>query len=249
MLRASWPLPRRFATAKARSVYRQRGAPIAVGAPFFYGGKMLDETLIETLPPLWRLALAYAPKATKGQWLTLMALDMRLAGVVRSAREPILAQMRLAWWRDRLNDKAANWPKGEPLLAAMHCWNDQHGALIGLVDGWEALLGEAPLAAESLLALADGRAVACAALSPHAEVSRMARGWALADLAAHVSDAQEQLLLADQLAAHDWRASRLPRAMRPLVVLHGIASRHRGDASKLQGVSVFTLIRLGLLGV
>ena len=221
------------------------------GVPFFYEAQMSEaETLIDTLPPLWRLALAYAPAATRGRWLTLLALDVRLAGVVRAAREPILAQMRLAWWRDRLRDPAAKWPKGEPLLAAMACWGDEHGALIGLVDGWEALLGEAPLPAETLAQWVEGRVAACQAIGAgDARAARMARGWALADLAAHLGHADEAAVIAAQVAAQDWRAQRLPRAMRPLMILHGVAARGRGDLDKVQKISMLTLMRLGILGI
>jgi phytoene synthase len=174
--------------------------------------------LLETLPPVSRLALAYAPAAVRERWMVLLALDARLGGVVRSAREPVLAQMRLAWWRDRLRDRAENWPKGEPLLAALACWNGGHGALIGLVDGWEAMLeGDAA-------ALGEGRAMACAGIAPGGEA--MARVWGLSE-AGPVAGA----------------AGRLRRELRPLVVLHGAAIRQKSPR-----ISVFTLMRLGLLG-
>ena len=221
------------------------------GVPFSYGAWMNEaEPLIDTLPPLWRLALAYAPAVTRGKWLTLLALDVRLAGVVRAAREPILAQMRLAWWRDRLRDRAANWPKGEPLLAAMACWGDEHGALIALVDGWEALLGDAPLSAETLAQWVEGRVSVCQAMAQgDARAARMARGWALADLATHLGHPDEVAAIAGQVTARDWRAERLPRGMRPLAILHGVAARGRGDRDKGQKISMLTLMRLGIFGI
>jgi hypothetical protein len=111
--------------------------------------------------------------------------------------------MRLAWWRDRLRDLSANWPKGEPLLTALKCWQDGHGALIALVDGWEALLGDAPLPVDAFETWIHGRVTACAALGKGGE--EMARGWALSDLASHIGDAQEQLLLAELVEAHRWK--------------------------------------------
>lgn len=207
----------------------------------------MSQDLLDSLPAPWRLAVAYAPAATRDRWLTLLALDVRLAGVVRSAREPILAQMRLAWWRDRLRDSAANWPKGEPLLAALTCWGDEHGALVALVDGWEALLGEAPLPVDAFEAWINGRVAACVAL--HEGAAGMARGWALSDLASHLGDPQEQAVLADLIDAHTWRATRLPRAMRPLAVLHGLAAKTRGRAQGTENISLFTLLRLGILGI
>jgi len=206
----------------------------------------MSQDLLDSLPAPWRLAVAYAPVATRERWLTMLALDVRLAGVVRGAREPILAQMRLAWWRDRLRDSADKWPRGEPLLAALSCWDGGHGALMGLVDGWEALLGEAPLPVEAFETWIDGRVAACAALGEGAD--SMARGWALGDLAAHLGDAQEQPAVADLIKAHGWRAVRLPRKMRPLVVLHGLAARTKGRQG-VENISLFTLLRLGMLGI
>lgn len=207
----------------------------------------MSQDLLDSLPAPWRLAVAYAPASTRDRWLTLLALDIRLAGVVRSAREPILAQMRLAWWRDRLRDSSANWPKGEPLLAALKCWQDGHGALIALVDGWEALLGDAPLPIDAFETWIYGRVTACAALGKGGE--EMARGWALSDLASHIGDAQEQLLLAELVEAHRWKGARLSRAMRPLVVLHGLAARTKGGVQGAENISLFTLLRLGILGI
>ncbi len=202
--------------------------------------------MLDTLPPHWRLAVAYAPAQSRDHWLTLLALDTRLGGIVRSAREPMLAQMKLAWWRDRLAQRAAEWPKGEPLLAALACWQDGHGVLTGLVDGWEALLGEAPLSQEALLALVEGRVAAIAGLGGDAT---MARGWALADVAAHLGHPDERTVLERLIADHDWRARRLPRGQRPLAVLHGIAARGRGDPAKMQKIPLLTLMRLGLFGI
>ena len=63
----------------------------------------------------------------------------------------MLGQLRLAWWRDRLNDDPAKWPKGEPLLGRLGSWGERSRALVPLVDGWEALLGE-PLPVWKLIA-------------------------------------------------------------------------------------------------
>ena len=195
--------------------------------------------MLDTLPPPWRLAVAYAPAATRDQWLTFLALDTRLGQIVRSAREPMLAQMKLAWWRDRLAQRAEAWPKGEPLLAALACWQDGHGALSGLVDGWEALLGDEPQP-EALMA---GRAAACVAMGGEG-AGEMARAWALADAAGLIGGGA----VAGLIAAQDWRRQRLPRAMRPLVILHGMAAHGRGDPVKMQKIPLFTLMRLGLFG-
>ncbi|HEY6868328.1 MAG TPA: squalene/phytoene synthase family protein, partial [Novosphingobium sp.] len=122
------------------------------------------------MPPLARLALAYAPARLRADWLAVLALDARLAKVVRQAREPMLAQIRLAWWRERLAADPAGWPRGEPVLAALAAWGEAAPRLVPLVDGWEALLGDPPLAGDSHALFADGRGVAMGALAARAEV-------------------------------------------------------------------------------
>jgi hypothetical protein len=37
--------------------------------------------------------------------LALLALDARLAAILRGRREPIAAQLRLAWWREMLDGR------------------------------------------------------------------------------------------------------------------------------------------------
>ena len=195
--------------------------------------------LLDGIPPTHRLALAYAPASSHAQWLALFALDARLAGVVRAAREPVLGQLRLAWWRERLVDQTP--PRGEPLLALLQDWGEHRAALVALVDGWEAMLGEAPLGEDALSALAEGRAGAVVALA-------QACGWALGDLAAHVSHADERsAALALQDAQHG-EPVRLARGLRPLVVLHGLAMRHRAGAQPSGIGALMTAIRLGIFG-
>jgi phytoene synthase len=49
-----------------------------------------------------------------------------------------MIQLRLAWWRDRMAQEAALWPRGEPLLAGLQVWDAERPALGALVDGYEA---------------------------------------------------------------------------------------------------------------
>lgn len=211
--------------------------------------------LAEGLTPLARLALAYAPASARTDWLTLLALDTRLAGIVRSAREPMLAQLRLAWWRDRLSGDPAGWPKGEPLLARLSGWNAEIAGLAALVDGWEALLGDAPLDVEALSSFADGRAAAGAALAgvlgaDRGDAKAAARRWALADLALHLGDPVERTSAVKLLGAA-LPGGRLSRPMRPLTVLAGLSARaiRRGAGEALSGPgALVAAIRLGILG-
>lgn len=208
----------------------------------------------DNLPPVMRLALAYAPRAVRPGWLAAFALDARLAGLVRQAREPLLAQIRLAWWRDRLGEEPASWPAGEPLLAAIAAGVERPAELARIVDGWEALLGEAPLSEAELLAAARGRAQGLLATVPAAEAGAgegLALRWALADLAAHLSHPDEDASVQALHRAVDPATSGCSRSLRPLVVIEGLATRKLQalDSHAPMGLGGLLLaVRLGLLG-
>ena len=202
------------------------------------------EGLLETLPPLQRLALAYAPARARAPTLALLALDGRLAGIVRNSREPSLAQLRLAWWREQLQVDFTVWPRGEPLLAALASWRGNHAALVALVDGWEYLTGPAPLPESDLLQFAGGRGEAFAGLAnvlgtPFDPARRLGRQWALADLMCRVGHPEERAA-AERLLVAEGPSPRVPRVLRPLAVLHGLARKPT--------YGLFTAMRLGLLG-
>lgn len=207
---------------------------------------------LETLPPLQRLALSYAPAGTRAALLALFALDLRLAAIVRNSYEPMLAQLRLAWWREQLALAPASRPQGDPLLAALGDWPGNAEALVGLVHGWEALTGPAPLPAASFVRLAEARAHAFAALADAGEAAqRMGRNWALLDIAVHLSHPQEREAVLELARAQDWRWTALPRGLRPLAVLHGVAARQMRQNDVLSAPSLgalLTAMRIGWLG-
>lgn len=214
-------------------------------------------SLIYELPLLQRLALSYAPAVAREPTLALFALDTRLAAILRAAREPMLAQLRLAWWREQMRTDPASWPTGEPLLATLRCWGERRDALVGLVDGWEAMTAPAPLPAAAFESLAAARGQAFAALAGllgserDAEAARrMGADWALADLAGHLGQPEEKALAEDLARARDWRRAGLSRRLRPLVVLHGLAARavRRGAGPEQSPAVLLTALRLGLLG-
>jgi 15-cis-phytoene synthase len=209
--------------------------------------------LLEDLPAPQRLALTYASARSRSATLALLALDARLAAVLRARREPIAAQLRLAWWRDMLTRPAAEWPRGEPVLDALRGWRDPSG-LSDLAVGWEALLAEAltPEAIAEFVA-GRGRAFGCLARELGAEAiehaEQAARIWALADLAAHISDGEERALVVE--AGRGLAPSPLPASLRPLAVLAGLgaAALRKGGVPLLNGPgSALLALRIGLTG-
>lgn len=185
-----------------------------------------------------RLALAYAPAAHRPVQLAAFALDARLAGVVGAAREVLLAQIKLAWWRERLSEPAGQRPQGEPLLAALSAWQGSVDPLLALIDGWEAMLDPDEPAP---LALAEGRAALGRGLAMQANVPAAAdaagqalHGWSLAALGQEPAQADRLIL---------------PRSLRALAVLHGLARRSGGCAPLLDGpLALASAVRIGMIG-
>ncbi len=218
----------------------------------------MDNTVfLAALPVERRLALAYAPARARSLWLGLFALDARLGGIVQAAHEPLLAQIKLAWWRDELSKPVSARALGEPLLALLSEW-EGHGVSLGaLVDGWEVLLDDELPDQAGLLQIAQARAQACAGLAARlglsaaeSAVRRAAQFWALAELGALLTEPEQQTAIRTLITQHDWRRAALPRELRPLQVLYGLAARQRGSGLLIPGpVAGLRAVRLGLLGI
>lgn len=138
------------------------------------------------LPPPANLAVAYTPVVFRPAFTLLLQLDMRFADIVRKAREPMIAQIKLAWWRDAFAAEPALRPKGEPLLQALGACGDviAPSALEGLVSAWELLLGEREWAAQDVEthAALRGRAIFgsyAGWIGEASDISSMSHQWAL----------------------------------------------------------------------
>ena len=208
----------------------------------------MDDGLIDTLPLAQRLALSYARGEKRRRFLALFALDARLKSVVRAGGEPVIAQMKLAWWRDRFASDPGEWPFGEPLLALLRNTVSAPASLGPLVDGWEALLAESFTTAEGE-DFAAGQQALWSVADPAA--ARMGRQWGLANLALNLSDPQEIAIAEDLLAREGWNGAPLERSSRPLQVLHALAGRamKTGATDLLDGPAAMMLaMRVGITG-
>lgn len=105
-------------------------------------GRMSD--IDHDLTPPQRLALAYAKGEQRDALSFMLRLDARLCSIVGRASEPMIAQMKLSWWREALSCEPARRPKGEPLLLDFERVSDKIAvAAEQLVSAWELLLVEA----------------------------------------------------------------------------------------------------------
>lgn len=221
-------------------------------------GQAALQRLLGDSPPVLRLALAYAPRDRRLISAAALSLDLRLAQMVRSAREPMLAQIRLAWWRDALAGKHAD-ARGDAVLDGLRAsalTDDQGQILHGLVDAWETMLvdGDRQPDRQSLCArrgaifrlFADqGEGIDPAGLDQAGSY------WAAWDFWRHSADLEEAAawLGAAQAAAQGWPG--LPRAMRLAAILRGLA---RNDIQAGQPMALerpgtlMRIIRFGLIG-
>ncbi|MET1754550.1 squalene/phytoene synthase family protein [Novosphingobium sp. RD2P27] len=214
---------------------------------------------IASLPAVSRLALVYAPAWARERTLAVFALDARLADLIRGSSEPMLAQLRLAWWREAVARPASSWPEGEPIFSLLRSWVDQHSPLTSLIDGWEALTAHPPLGEEAVRAFAQGRAAASGALArvlgsvkEEDAATSLGRIWALEDLAMRLSREDERKIALALAAEQPVALPRTGRALRPLRVAAALARRRRLAGSEAGAASpraVFEALRRGLLGL
>lgn len=83
----------------------------------------MDQSLIDDLKARDRerwLSILWAPAEARPALVALHAYDLEQQRVVAEAREPMLAEVRLAWWREQLEALAAGRPAPpQPLLQAL----------------------------------------------------------------------------------------------------------------------------------
>lgn len=206
-----------------------------------------------------QLTLLHAPARSRAGLAALWALDEALARLVATTKQPLIGQIRLTWWHERLTGLAQGAPAGEPVLGALAAHALPAGvtpaALAGVVEGWEELLEGGRLADDALARharLRGGGLFACAARllgSERDPAEAAGEGWALVDLARHVSDAEERataLRLAEPALATAL-APRWSRAGRPLGLLAVLAARGPGEV-KAAPARTWRALRFRLTG-
>lgn len=216
---------------------------------------------IDPEAPMARLLTAYAAPDRREAHRLVWAFDERLAALVRSTSQPMIGQMRIAWWEEVLSEDASSHKgKGDPLVDALRdAGIAGHPALRQMLDGWEALL-DTPLTQDALTLFARARGgglfAALADDGGQAETLLPAGSlWALWDLAAHLQPgdpvASEAIALARQwLGGVD--AMRWSKGQKPLQIVTMLA---RADVARgtvpqpgLTPSRYARLLRMAMLG-
>lgn len=179
------------------------------------------------------LVRLYWPVELRPAFDALLDLDEAMAEVVAKSSEPALGAIKLAWWRERLQELDEGKAPAEPRLQAAAAHLLTRGItgqeLAGLEDGWATLLEEEP------------------------DAERIARSGArLFELGARLLGASDPLVVpagrlwACQqvtrrgLARLGWAADgrtttqRVPKALRPLTALAALAARDAGRGADIE---------------
>lgn len=95
------------------------------------------------------LAALFAPEPARSDLLTLLAFDHELARTRMVTREPMLARIRLQWWREAVAEAAASGaPRAQPIVESLSETVRRHGLvperLEALIDAREEEI-EGPL--------------------------------------------------------------------------------------------------------
>jgi phytoene synthase len=172
-----------------------------------------------------QLALAYASAKLRPYYATLLGFDAALGQAFKTTSEVGLIQIRLAWWRDQIDESHTR----EPLIVALNDMIRSHDVsaemLKKIIDGWAVLLDDPPYDEAALLEYARLRGASLFAVA--AQIGRCTTsdaagiGWALTDFARHCSDegsAKRAMVLARDHLRGDVAAT-LPKPLRAFAIL------------------------------
>lgn len=116
----------------------------------------LAERLRHEDPDRFAMAML-TPGAARPRLLTLYVLNAELARTALAARDPLIAEMRVQWWVDRIEALQDGPPPPHELLSPLwSAWGDEAAVLAGLAEARRHDAAREPFAdAEAVVAYAD----------------------------------------------------------------------------------------------
>lgn len=197
----------------------------------------------QALDPERQLALAYASPSARPGLAALWRLDVTLSAILAEGRDPLAAQLRLAWWRDSLQKLDREAPPAEPTLTETANLLVAAGLsgewLSEMTVGWESLLVAPELSDDMLDRYASqrgGRLFEAAARILGAEADQVAaagEAWALVDFARRSTDREESRAALEASRARRGPAKWPPR-LRPIGMLYTLAKRDAARPDRLE---------------
>lgn len=183
-----------------------------------------------------QLALAYASHVNRSLLQALFGFDAQMKHVALSNREPVFAQMRLAWWREQVVQlQQEGFVPNDPLLRHLMQFDIAPSFWTAPINGWDALLAGPEDDEAAILAYAADRGGAVFAAiygdgDDAAAWRQIGEGWALVDLFRSTGKRPPPALIE---AAHQHLlpikiVSRV-KTMRPLGVIAYLALRDLAD--------------------
>ena len=190
---------------------------------------------LKIFDPAKVLALGYAPASSRKLFTSFFLLDQKVERIVRTAKEPVLAQMRLAWWRDQIGTLGAV-NHADPLLQLLaSAWSGHEAGLLELIDGWEELLGQPVRPSSDLYAIIQKQAAPYRTIAsrvapsvPMEAVQGASRSIAAAGLITHLENEEERQVVRAVAAGIPPTSFRFARPLRPLAVLYALSKRMLG---------------------
>jgi len=179
----------------------------------------------------------------------LFRVSSAMGEVLRTTSEPMIAQIRLAWWRERLEELDSGAPApAEPRLEAAQRLLLPLGIngadLAELETGWARMLEPFPWNIETKEGIwfRGVKAFGLAARilgNPDERLQQAGGMWALTDAARHCSDAEtrKRLLARAETIAKGMKGMKFPARLRPLSMLAALAIRdvERGEPLEPEG--------------
>lgn len=80
------------------------------------------------------LCAALAPPEARARLIALFAFNLEIARVREIAREPVIGQMRLQWWRDTIGEFAAGKIRNQPIVQALAAAFDGRRPRLELIE-------------------------------------------------------------------------------------------------------------------
>lgn len=197
------------------------------------------------------------PRDVRSAFSALWNLDLAFADVVTTSTDADLGAIRMAWWRERLEELDQRKPApAEPRLKAVASGLLLNGVtgkeLSGLEDAWLPLLKPFPWSEAQVKALkVRGRilfGIGARLLGGQpAEAETAGALWSLTDAAKHCSDDASRALLRDEARkALTGCESVGARQLRPLTIIAALAAadlgRERSGLARLRVALVHQLM-------